>query len=289
MSTDHRATRGDVLVVEDNRINSVVTRRLVARAGFVADAAYSGTEAIDRLSEHSYSLVLMDLQLPDMTGVETARAIREDDSPVQDRSVPIVAVTAYADADDREACSAAGIDTVVEKPIDDATLGEVLRRYVAPREPGPDAARLAARLAAGTSSSTGGALGTRAGAETAFVPAELEARLGSERLARTVVSRFLDIIDERHAAVKAALASGDAAAIRAAAHSLAGPAANSGAPALHALIKRMEAAAAEAASVETEAAGAEAETEAGAVIGECAEQLDAEVERTRGALEEYLG
>lgn len=259
MSTDRRSNRGDILVVEDNRINSVVTRRLVARAGFVADAAYSGTEAINRLSEHPYSLVLMDLQLPDMTGVETALAIREDGSPVKDRSVPIVAVTAYADTEDREACSAAGIDSVVEKPIDDSTLGEVLRRYGgAPAAPA-------------------------AGDGTAFDPVDLEARLGSEQLARTVVSRFLDIIDERHAAVKAALASGDAAAIRAAAHSLAGPAANSGAPALHALLKRMEAAAAETAAAPAGAA------EAAAVIRKCGEQLDSEVERARRALGEYLG
>lgn len=268
-------------MVEDNRINSVVTRRLVARAGFVADAAYSSTEAIDRLSEHPYRLVLMDLQLPDMTGVETARAIRKDGSPVKDRSVPIVAVTAYADAKDRDACSAVGIDSVVEKPIDDATLGEVLRRYVAPPEAAPEAATPAG------AGGRGGGRSPAGGGGTAFDPAELEARLGSGKLARTVVSRFFGIIDERHAAVKAALASGDAAAIRTAAHSLAGPAANSGAQALHALLKRMEAA---AAAVPAAVPDAEtAKSEAASVIRECAEQLDTEVERAREALEEYVG
>ncbi len=278
-----RFTGGRILVVEDNRVNSVVTRRLVELAGFTADAAYSGKEAFRRLADHSYDLVLMDLQLPDITGFETARSIREEGSSVRNRSVPIVALTGYADAADREACSQVGIDTVIEKPIDRARLAELVRRYVL--ADGAGAAQPAQFAAGKTEPPT-------AGPAPPFVAAELEKRLGSEQLARTVAARFLDVLDARHAAVEAALASGEAAEIRAAAHNLAGPAANSGAPALHALLKRMEAAAAAAADAAA-AAGASApadapETEAAAVIRECAADLDAEVERVRAALEEYL-
>lgn len=257
------STGGRILVVEDNRINSIVTRRLVEQAGFTADAAYSGKEAARRVADQPYDLVLMDLQLPDGTGIEAARSIREESSSVRNPNVPIVALTAYADAADHAACREVGIETVIEKPIDRSMLAELLHRYVSAHrtETEPEAQSAGGKTEPPTP-----------GSAPPFDAADLETRLGSEQLARTVAARFLDVLDEQHSAVEAALASGEVGEIRAAAHSFASSAANSDAPALHALLRRIETAA--AAGESTDAAG---------------KDLAAEVERARRALEEYLG
>ncbi|MFP4375264.1 MAG: response regulator [Spirochaetaceae bacterium] len=268
MGTTVRSTGAKILVVEDNRLNSVVIRRLVELAGFTADAAYSGRDALEHLAEHAYDLVLMDLQLPDMTGIEIARSMREGGSLVRNQSVPIVALTGYADAADREACRKVGIETVIEKPIDRSTLAELVRRHVSAKRTDTASAQQPAIR------TTGHPIQESA-RPLPFDAPELETRLGSEQLARTVATRFLSILNERHAAVKAALAAGEPAEIRHAAHSLAGPAANSGAAALHTLLKRVESAAA-------------ANTAPGQAALAAATGLDEEVERTRRALERYL-
>lgn len=115
--------------------------------------------------------------------------------------------------------------------------------------------------------------GTTGGGEPAFDPAELERRLGSPQLARTVAESFLEVMDPRLADIRAALEGDDAGAIRAAAHALSSPAANTGVRALRELLKAVEGAAA-----------------AGDVVRarERAAGLDATAARARAAIESYL-
>jgi len=115
-----RARRASVLLVEDDAANHFVTATMLRREGHRVDVAESGFEALRRVVEHPYDLVLMDLRMAGMSGFETARRIRA--LPGLAATVPIVALTASTTAADREKCLAAGMDDMVGKP---ARLGEL--------------------------------------------------------------------------------------------------------------------------------------------------------------------
>jgi PAS domain S-box-containing protein len=121
--------RARILVVEDNRTNRQVLLAQLEKLGYEARAVAGGGEAIDALEREKYDLVLMDCQMPKMDGFETTRRIRESGS----REVPIVAVTADAQAGDRERCIRAGMHDYLSKPIGPTALAEVLARWL----PGP--------------------------------------------------------------------------------------------------------------------------------------------------------
>jgi signal transduction histidine kinase/DNA-binding response OmpR family regulator len=120
-----------VLVAEDNPVNQRVAMRLLEKMGCRVDLASNGKEAIERLSERTYQVVLMDCQMPVMDGFEATAAIRRTDSA--STAVPIVAMTAYALAGDRDRCLAAGMTDYISKPIDAGDLREVLLRALAAR------------------------------------------------------------------------------------------------------------------------------------------------------------
>ena len=105
------------LVVEDNRVNRMVAAQMLKRAGMKAEEADGGRRALERLRERRFDLVLMDVQMPGMDGLETARAIRAGEAGEAARSVPIVAMTAYASHDDEQACFSAGMDAYLAKPL----------------------------------------------------------------------------------------------------------------------------------------------------------------------------
>ncbi len=106
-----------VLVVEDNRVNRMVARQMLKRGGIVADEADGGRRALEHLRERRFDLVLMDVQMPGMDGLEATRAIRNGEAGEENRDVPIVAITAYASADDEQACYAAGMNAYLSKPL----------------------------------------------------------------------------------------------------------------------------------------------------------------------------
>lgn len=112
-----------ILVAEDNAINQRVALRLLGRMGYLADVAGNGKEALDALKMQSYDLVLMDIQMPEMDGVEAAQHIIETMSP----RPKIVAVTANALKGDREKYLEAGLDEYVSKPIRIEELQTVLQ------------------------------------------------------------------------------------------------------------------------------------------------------------------
>jgi signal transduction histidine kinase/DNA-binding NarL/FixJ family response regulator len=113
-----------VLLVEDNKINQQIAVRFLDRLGQKADIACNGVEAIDAAAGQRYDVILMDMQMPVMDGIQAARAIRGAEGPNQ--TTPIIAMTANASDEDREACREAGMNGFESKPITLARLHAVL-------------------------------------------------------------------------------------------------------------------------------------------------------------------
>ncbi len=114
-----------ILLAEDNAVNQKLALRLLANMGYSADVAGDGVKAIDALKGAAYDVVLMDVQMPELDGLEATRRIRAD---WPDRAVHIVAMTANAMAGDRDACLAAGMNDYISKPIRPAELAAALSR-----------------------------------------------------------------------------------------------------------------------------------------------------------------
>ncbi|MBV7540315.1 response regulator [Acidovorax sp. sic0104] len=116
-----------VLLVEDNPLNQQVAAELLAEAGVSVDVAGNGRVGLEMAQRQHYDLVLMDMQMPEMDGLQATRRLRSQPALA---SLPIVAMTANALADDRARCQAAGMDDFVAKPIEPASLWRVLRRFL---------------------------------------------------------------------------------------------------------------------------------------------------------------
>ncbi|OYU68789.1 MAG: hybrid sensor histidine kinase/response regulator [Alphaproteobacteria bacterium PA2] len=114
-----------VLLVEDNAINALLARTLLTREGCLVDVAGGGQEALAALAVGAYDLVLMDMRMPDLSGVETTRRLRDGG----DRT-PIVALTANAFEDDRRACLEVGMNDFLVKPLAADALRRVLTQLV---------------------------------------------------------------------------------------------------------------------------------------------------------------
>ncbi|KQW37953.1 ATP-binding protein [Rhizobacter sp. Root404] len=119
-----------VLVVEDNPVNCLVVQAMLERLGMAVELAHDGIEAVAALEAHDFDLVLMDCQMPRMDGYEAARRIRS--AGHARASVPIVALTANALAEERKRCEAAGMDDYLPKPVTGDSLAKVLQQYLGP-------------------------------------------------------------------------------------------------------------------------------------------------------------
>jgi signal transduction histidine kinase/CheY-like chemotaxis protein len=118
-----------VLVVEDNAINQKVATRMLMNLGCTADVAANGREAIELLAGVPYDLIFMDVQMPEMDGLEATAAIRAREAG-SGAHVPIIAMTAHAMADDRQRCLNAGMDGYVSKPVKLVELVAVLEKHL---------------------------------------------------------------------------------------------------------------------------------------------------------------
>jgi CheY-like chemotaxis protein len=116
-----------ILVAEDSLVNQRIVQRVLERVGHEADTVANGQEVLEAFHQQPYDLVLMDVHMPEMGGLEATRQIREQFS-AQDQPV-IVAMTASGQTDDRERCLEAGMDDYLTKPIKAEKLETTLASY----------------------------------------------------------------------------------------------------------------------------------------------------------------
>jgi signal transduction histidine kinase/CheY-like chemotaxis protein len=119
--------RGRILIVEDNLVNQRVVAGLLTKKGYETAVVNHGGEALAALETASFDLVLMDVQMPVLDGLETTRRIRLD---ARWRNLPIVGLTAHAMAGDRERCIQAGMNDYLPKPVRGPALIETVKRYI---------------------------------------------------------------------------------------------------------------------------------------------------------------
>ncbi|HEX7020463.1 MAG TPA: response regulator, partial [Gemmatimonadaceae bacterium] len=227
-----------ILLTEDNAINQQIAIELLQAAGATVDVAGNGREAVDILSSGPptprFDVVLMDLQMPEMDGFQATTAIRADR---RFATLPIIAMTAHATAEERQRCLEAGMNDHIPKPIDPDVLIETIARFfVPPTEAGarpPDAA-------AGPHAGTDEMLADLPEID-GFDAREGLARVGgNRRLYRDVLRQFVEQQGGAVLEVGDALAAGDARLAERIAHSLKGVAGNIGAMRVHAAAGRLE-------------------------------------------------
>ena len=130
-----------VLLAEDNQINAVLATAIIKRAGHHVDVAGNGQEALETLAQAPYDVILMDMHMPVMDGLDATRRIRK--LPSDAAKTPIIALTANAMRADRETCLEAGMDDFLSKPFDPADLVAKMEEWAA-REGGTGAAQAVA-------------------------------------------------------------------------------------------------------------------------------------------------
>ncbi len=193
-----------VLLAEDNVVNQRVAAGLLERRGHRVVVAANGQEALEAMDREPFDLVLMDVQMPVMGGLEATRQIRERERATGGH-IRIVAMTAHAMQGDRERCLAAGMDGYLTKPIDQAGL-------VAAAEGGP---------------LPGAPVETEPQPALAFDEEKLLHRLGGDRaLVAEMIQVFVEDCPMQLTAIKSAVERRDADAIRSSAHALKGAAGN---------------------------------------------------------------
>jgi len=123
-------THQRLLLVEDDPINQQVASSYLKKLGYFFDIAENGREALQALSEKEYDLVLIDIMMPEIGGVEATAIIRDPESNVRNHGIPVVALTAKATMGDRETCLSAGMNDFLTKPLRIDVLKSVLSKWL---------------------------------------------------------------------------------------------------------------------------------------------------------------
>ena len=233
---DHQRRGRTVLLVEDNATNRRVAELFLERAGCDVVLAVDGSEAIAILKERRVDLVLMDVQMPVMDGLEATRRIRQE-IPGGAR-IPIVGLTASALKEQVEVCRVAGMDEVIAKPLERERLEAVLERY-APAI-GTRTGRHVIRPPVERAQP---AVAVTVAAEIS-VPRFREVTAGDPVLARGLIETFEHSAEKACSDIETGLGRGDFRLARRAAHTLVGASANMGAMRLEAVAAAIESAAA---------------------------------------------
>jgi PAS domain S-box-containing protein len=223
-----------ILLAEDNITNQRVALGILKRLGLRADAVADGVEAIKALETLPYDLVLMDVQMPEMDGLEATAQIRNPHSAVANHQIPIIAMTANAMQGDRERCLAAGMNDYVVKPVSPQALAEALDKWL-PKEMSVATARPPATIGDAAADS-GRAAEVPVFDESAF----LERVMGDDEFARALLEGFLDDMPKQIQALSRFLQTGNLAGAARQAHTIKGAAATVGGEALRAVAFQLE-------------------------------------------------
>ncbi len=202
-----------ILLAEDNPVNQILALRLLERIGHHTTLVENGRDAVEAVADGSFDVILMDLQMPEMSGFEATQRIREREAQRQ-RYTPIIAMTAHAMQGDRERCLAAGMDGYVAKPVKPQALADALIQVT-----GIGTARLTAFANAAPTPA--------APRPPAFDRQSALSNLGNdEELLRQIAEIMLNSYRGQIEDIRLALAAGDLGRLYSIAHSLKGSAGN---------------------------------------------------------------
>jgi two-component system sensor histidine kinase/response regulator len=232
--------QGNVLLVEDNFINQQVSQAMLEKLGLQLEIANNGREAVERVRQHHFDLVLMDCQMPVMDGYEATAAIRRLPGG-RGAALPIVALTANAMQGDRQKCLSAGMDGFLAKPYTLPELRAMLRSWL-PEIDQPASVTAATCIEnAPTADLPGGAPAVN---ETTLRALQMLDESGDGGFASGLVGdllrAFLGAAPEQWGLVEAAMLAGDGEALRRAAHGLKSSTGNLGAERLSAQYRELE-------------------------------------------------
>ena len=212
-----------VLLVEDNEFNRDLAHALLARAGVEVSFACDGAEAVQAVGQQTFDAVLMDIQMPNMDGLEAARQIRKIPALA---GLPIIAMTANAMVGDRERCLAAGMNDYITKPIQVGVMYATLGRWTQRNAPLAEADATRTRRVSGVFPS--------------LEPDKAIARMGGEDTYLTVLEKFIPNQSHAVQSIQDALAAHDRATAERLAHTLKGIAATIGAKTLAKFARQLE-------------------------------------------------
>jgi two-component system, sensor histidine kinase and response regulator len=229
-SLRERQAGAAILLVEDNEVNRVLATTILTRLGHQVTVAEDGVAAVGLCAQANFDLVLMDMQMPGMDGLQATERIRALDSPM--RRVPVIALTANALQGDRERCLAAGMDDYLTKPFNPEQLAAIIDQWL----PGRSSGWAASAAAAVESVDRDGAV-----LDTAVLD-QLRKAGGDEGAAfvERIVGVFLAEASRQLVALRVTVAASDVRALRRAAHTLKSSSAAVGAVALNQLCRSVE-------------------------------------------------
>jgi PAS domain S-box-containing protein len=236
--TIHETGRGGVgiLLAEDNITNQQVAMGILRKMGLSTDTVANGAEAVKALETIPYTLVLMDVQMPDMDGLEAARLIRDPRSTVLNHKIPIIAMTAHVMQGDREKCMEAGMNDYVSKPLYPKVLMEALEKWLPPGEAVQEQKPVEVQ-------DRGPALSKESDAPVFDRAGMMKRLMNDEDMARIVAAGYLDDMSKQIKVLRSYLKAGDAASTERQAHTIKGASATVGGEALREVAFNMEKAA----------------------------------------------
>ena len=204
-----------ILLVEDNAVNRKLAVRVLERRGHEVEVANNGLEALAILEEKSFCLILMDIQMPEMDGLEATRVIREKEQGT-DTHIPIVAMTAHAMKGDREHCLEVGMDGYVSKPIKAEELFGVIEGQLT----------VSAKTKKGNSISEGPGETREEQENFLDKSAALACAEGDMELFKELVELFIEDSQKQLSEIRQAITKGDNQSLERAAHTLKGTVGN---------------------------------------------------------------
>ena len=239
-------------MAEDNQVNQAVAEAVLSWAGYAVVSVKDGRETLEVLAVRDFDLVLMDVQMPEMDGMEATREIRKMAGPKS--KIPIIAMTAHALSGDREKCLKAGMNDYVSKPIEPLELKEVIERWMTRKLP----------------PTVGVPAGKKSGAAVPVDWARLEqSSSGDDEFRKRLTEIFLADCEGRLGRLKESLTCDDFENTVREAHSITGAATNFGATELSSLASSLE---------------KKAEEKNGRRCRELTDKIDGEFERVKSFL-----